>query len=121
MNYNQSFALDWQIKTGTSRRYQMIAQIVRFKSKMTDKEVQKTYKDRSPRYRARPGLKQKYYLKFTETGEHGAVYIWESEKDLEKFQKSELRRTIPTAYQVLGTANVQQAEVVMALRPDKES
>lgn len=88
---------------------------------MTDEEVLKRYKDRSPRYQALPGLKQKYYLKFTETGEHGAVYLWESEKDIEEFHKSELRRTIPDAYQVKGKAEIQQAEVVMALRPVKTS
>jgi len=95
----------------------MIAQIVRFKSKMTDENVQKTYENRAPRYRALSGLKQKFYLKFTETGEHGAVYLWESEKDIEDFRKSDLRRTIPKAYQVDGKADSQLAEVVMALRP----
>ncbi|MGD8747090.1 MAG: YdhR family protein [Balneolaceae bacterium] len=95
----------------------MIAQIVRFKSEMTDEEVQKMYESRSPRYRALPGLKQKIYLRFTETGEHGAVYLWESKKDIEEFRKSELSRTIPTAYQVKGDADIQLAEVAMTLRP----
>ena len=83
---------------------------------MTDEEVHKMYKSRAPRYRALTGLKQKYYLKYTEIGEHGAVYIWESQKDIEKFRKSDLGRTIATAYQVQGAADVRLAEVVMELR-----
>ena len=95
----------------------MIVQIVRFKSRMTKEEVRKMYEDRSPRYRALKGLKQKYYLHFPETDEHGAVYIWKSKKDMEEFAKSDLRRTISTAYQVKGKADTQLAEVVMTLRP----
>jgi len=95
----------------------MIVQIVRFKSRMTDEEVQKTYEDRSPRYRTLPGLVQKYYLTFPETKEHGAVYVWRSEKDIEEFRKSDLSRTIPTAYQVQGSPDVRLADVVMTLRP----
>jgi heme-degrading monooxygenase HmoA len=95
----------------------MIVQIVRFKSRMSREEVRKMYEDRSPRYRALPGLKQKYYLHFPKTDEHGAVYVWESEKDMEEFRKSELRRTISTAYQVKGNSDSQLADVVMTLRP----
>jgi heme-degrading monooxygenase HmoA len=95
----------------------MIVQIVRFKSRMTREEVRKLYEDRSPRYRSLQGLIQKYYLHFPETDEHGAVYVWESEKDMEEFRKSDLRRTISTAYQVKGNAESHLADVVMTLRP----
>jgi len=96
----------------------MIAQIVRFSSEMTEDEVQKMYENRAPRYRALSGLKQKYYLKFPDTDEFGAVYLWESKEDLAKFRKSELCRTIPTAYKVQGTTDVQLAELVMTLRTE---
>ncbi|MEJ2697341.1 MAG: hypothetical protein P8013_11910 [Candidatus Sulfobium sp.] len=95
----------------------MIIQIVRFKSGLSDEEVVTTYEARAPRYRALKGLKQKYYLRFPGTGEHGAVYVWESEADLEEFRESELGRTISTAYKVQGSADVHTAEVVMTLRP----
>jgi heme-degrading monooxygenase HmoA len=96
----------------------MIVQIVRFKSELSDDQVLSTYDARAPRYRALKGLRQKYYLRFPETGEHGAVYLWESEAGLNEFRESELRRTIPTAYQVKGASDIQVAEVVMTLRPD---
>jgi len=53
------------------------------------------YKDRASRYRALPEFVQKYYLNFPEIGEHGAVYVWQSEKDLEEFRNSDLSRSIP--------------------------
>jgi hypothetical protein len=53
----------------------MILQIVRFKSGLTDEEVLKLYNQRAPEYRGLKGLLQTMYLKYTETGEHGAVYI----------------------------------------------
>jgi heme-degrading monooxygenase HmoA len=94
----------------------MVEQIVRFKSSLPDNEVLETYEARAPRYRATKGLVQKYYLRFPETGEHGAVYLWESEEALQEFRASDLARTIPSVYQVQGVADVQVAELVMALR-----
>lgn len=96
----------------------MIIQIVRFKSGLSEADVIKTYESRAPRYRALKGLIQKYYLKFPETGEHGAVYLWESEAALKEFRESELGRTISTAYQVQGTPDIRIGELVMALRSD---
>ena len=99
----------------------MVVQIVRFKSELPDEEVVKTYEARAPQYRALKGLVQKYYLRFAGTGEHGAVYLWESEAALKEFQESELRRTIPSAYKVQGTPDIQTAELIMPLRPRGEN
>ncbi|MGD2046774.1 MAG: hypothetical protein PVJ80_18030 [Gemmatimonadota bacterium] len=99
----------------------MIIQIVRFESRLPDDEVHRVYKERAPRYRALPDLGQKYYLRFTETGEHGAVYVWDSEEALSDFHESDLYRTIPEAYEVRGTPDVQDADVVMTLREVRES
>ena len=92
----------------------MIAMIVRFRSALPDAEVLRLYRSRSDRYRATPGLRQKYYLRF-DTGEHGAVYIWDSLADLDAFRGSELRRSIGSAYQVQGEPEISVAEVVMTL------
>ena len=75
------------------------------------------YKSRAPRYRTLKGLKQKYYLRFIETGEPGAVYLWESEAAMKMFRESELGQTISTAYEVKETPEVLFAEVVMTAHP----
>ena len=93
----------------------MIAMIVRFKSALSDAEVLRVYESRADRYRATKGLRQKYYLRYHDTGEHGAVYIWDSAADLEAFRGSELRRSIASTYQVRGEPEVQTAEVVMVV------
>lgn len=96
----------------------MIIQIVRFKSGLPDEKVLEMYEARSPQYRALAGLRQKYYLRFPETGEHGAVYLWESEADIKAFRQSELGQTISSAYQIKGASQSELAELVMMLRPE---
>ena len=93
----------------------MIAQIVSFRSGLPDEEVLEMYKSRVPQYRKLKGLLQKYYLRFPETGEHGAVYLWESDAALRDFKESELGRTIASAYKIQGTADIRMGEVVLTL------
>ena len=75
----------------------MIAQIVRFRSSLTENEVLELYRSRAPSYRKLEGLIQKHYLRYS-TGEYGAVYLWRSEEDLRKFRESELGKSIATTY-----------------------
>lgn len=93
----------------------MVAQIVRFRSGLTEDEVLERYRSRAHRYRELGGLVQKYYLRYA-TGEHGAVYLWRSEEDLRAFRNSELGRSISDAYRVEGTTEPLTGEVVMTLR-----
>ncbi len=93
----------------------MIIQIVRFKSGLTKEQVLEKYNARAPRYRELKSLKQKYYLRYPETGEYGAVYVWEKESDLKEFRESELGQTISASYKIQGDPEVLIAEVVMTL------
>jgi heme-degrading monooxygenase HmoA len=102
------------------RRVQVIVRIVRFKSGLSDEEVQATYEERAVRFREIPGLVQKYYLRFPETGEYGAVYVWESHRSMEEFSNSELARSIPEAYRVEGMLDAEVADVRLVLRPTPE-
>ena len=73
----------------------MIIQFVKFKSTLSDADVQQVMKDRAPRFRALPGLVQKYYNHEKETGEFTRIYLWDSEQSLREFPQTELARTIP--------------------------
>ncbi len=95
----------------------MIVQIVRFASSLDDAQVVATYQERAPRYRQVPGLLNKYYLSYP-TGEHGAVYVWESPEAMEAFRQGDLARTIADAYQVQGEPQVEVAAVQLVLRPE---
>jgi heme-degrading monooxygenase HmoA len=95
----------------------VIVSLVRFRSKLSDDEVRAMFEERSERYQHVPGLIEKLYLRFRETGEFGAVYVWESEEDLARFRESELARTIPTAYQVEGESSLEIADVPLVVDP----
>jgi heme-degrading monooxygenase HmoA len=97
----------------------VIVSLVRFKSRLSTDEVQATFEERADRYRQVPGLLEKTYLRFRETGEFGAVYVWESEQDLIRFRETDLARTIPDAYQVEGAPASEIADVCLVVQPDR--
>jgi heme-degrading monooxygenase HmoA len=98
----------------------MVIGLVRFKSALSDGEVLKLYEERAPRYRQVPGLLQKYYIKDQKTGEHGAVYVWDSMRSIEEFQNSELSRSIPQTYGIIGEPTIKILNLVYTLRPEKK-
>jgi heme-degrading monooxygenase HmoA len=97
----------------------MIIRLVKFKSALSDSEVLERYDGRAPRYRAQPGLIQKYYIKDDQTDEHGAVYLWDSMKSMRDFEQSELARSIPETYKIVGKARVEIYSTVYTLRPEE--
>jgi heme-degrading monooxygenase HmoA len=94
----------------------VIVSLVRFTSNLSDDEVEEVFEGRADRYRDLPGLVEKIYLRFRETGEFGAVYVWESEEDLLRFRESDLARTIPEVYRVEGAPSVELADVPLVVR-----
>ena len=96
----------------------MVVSIVRFTSKLSPDEVQTTFEDRAGSYRQVPGLVEKIYLRFRDTGEFGAVYVWDSDDALAHFRESELARSIPEAYRVEGGAKIELADVSLVVRHD---
>jgi len=74
------------------REATMHIQLVRYRAGISDKEVQEQFEARSGRYRQVPGLLQKYYVRYRETGEFGGIYVWESEESLNAREKLSSRR-----------------------------
>ena len=98
----------------------MIIQITRFKSGLSDDEATGVMNERAPRFRAVPGLLQKYYTRDDKTGERGAVYVWESEAALAAFRESELAHSMAEAYQIEGEKRVELFDVVLVLRDENK-
>jgi hypothetical protein len=96
---------------------EVLVQIVRYRSGLSDDDVRATVESRAPEYMAVAGLVQKYYLRFPERGEHGGVYLWASGESYQAFRESELARTISGAYRVEGTPHVEIAAVSKVLHP----
>jgi hypothetical protein len=94
----------------------MIIQTVKFKSGLSDAEVQRTMEQRAPQFRALPGLLQKYYVREVDSGEYSGIYLWDCEESLRSFRGSDLARSIPAAYHVVGQPRVETFEVLFPLR-----
>ena len=91
----------------------MVISLVRFKSRLAPDEIQALYQERAHRYRQVPGLLEKVYLRFRDTGEAGAVYLWDSEEALEAFRRGDLSGSIGEAYEVEGSPTFELADVAL--------
>jgi heme-degrading monooxygenase HmoA len=95
----------------------VIVSLVRFTSRLSDDQVQAAFEWRADSYRDVPGLLEKRYLRFRDTGEFGAIYVWESEEALARFRETDLARTIPSVYEVEGLPSSELADVCLVVRP----
>jgi heme-degrading monooxygenase HmoA len=96
----------------------VVVSIVRFRSKLEDDAVEAKFEERADQYRRVPGLVEKIYLRYRESGEYGAIYVWESDEALARFRESELARTIPEAYQVEAAPSSELADVSLVVRSE---
>ena len=94
----------------------MIVQFVQFESSLTEEEVMRVAEERAPQFRAIPALVQKFYLKLDKPNHYGGFYVWKSRQAMMEFRDSELARSIPAAYRVVGTPVVDVHEVMFPLR-----
>ena len=94
----------------------MIIQIIKLKSGLSEDELLKTAKEREPKFKAIPGLIQKYYVKLGQPGQYGGVYVWDSKDSLQAFQQSELAKSIPEAYKLIEAPNIEILDILFQLR-----
>jgi heme-degrading monooxygenase HmoA len=99
----------------------VIIQIVRYKSGLSHEGVAEQFETRAARYREVPGLIQKYYVHFTETGEHGGVYVWESLDSLQNWRETNLAESLEETYKVERPPHQELADVMLVLRTDDAS
>lgn len=98
------------------RGEQVIVQIVRFESALSEEEVLATANERAPRFRAMQGLLQKYYVKVGQPNQYGGIYVWDSMESLKAYRESDLAASIPEAYKVVGQPSVEILETMFQLR-----
>ncbi len=92
--------------------------VVKFGSSLPFDEVKKRYEARMPEFRALPGLLQKYYVHERSTGDVAGIYLWDSQESLDAYLASDLRKSIPAAYEVEGVPRAEAMEVVDILREE---
>jgi hypothetical protein len=96
----------------------MIVQFVQFETSLSEDEVMAVAKERLPEFRAIPDLVQKFYLKLDKPNHYGGFYIWKSREAMLAFRETELAKTIPAAYKIIGTPDVDIYEMVFPLREE---
>lgn len=97
----------------------MLIQIVRYASGLSHDEVVERFEARSSRYREVPGLVQKYYVRYPESDQYGGIYVWDSAESLEACRATNLAGTLAETYQVEGAPQVELAEALLTLHPDR--
>ncbi|MCG6919494.1 MAG: YdhR family protein [Acidobacteria bacterium] len=86
------------------------------KSKLSHDELERRYKERMPQFRDVPGLLQKYYAYDPSTEEWAGIYLWDSEESAAAYLESDLRKTIPSAYELTQPPRVDRFPIVDVLR-----
>ena len=94
----------------------MIIQIIKLKSDLPEQELLKRAKVREPQFKAIPGLIQKYYTKMAESGQYAGIYVWDSKESLKSYRESDLAASIPQAYELIETPNIEILDVLFQLR-----
>ena len=91
---------------------------VRAKSNLDPAALEERLLERRPRFRDVPGLVQKIYGRDESTGEVCGIYFFEDKNALADFRKTELAKTIPTAYEV-EEIRMEIYEMLYPLHPDR--
>lgn len=94
----------------------MILQFIKLKSALPEEDILKKANARKPEFNAIPGLLQKYYVKLNEEGKYGGIYVWESQEALLTFKASDLAKSIPQAYEVIETPEIELMNIMFQLR-----
>jgi len=93
----------------------MIVQLVKFTSSLTEEECTRVAREREQAYRDTPGLIQKFYIKLGAPDTYAGFLVWDSAESLAAFRQTELARTIPEAYGVIGTPEITVGETMFLL------
>ena len=99
-----------------SRSRPMSMLLVKFHTKLDDVQVRRLLDERLPQFRAVPGLIQKYYARESATGDYVGIYLFDTEESLLRYRSSELARSIPAVYEVVGSPRAEVLELLFKLR-----
>ena len=91
---------------------------VRVKSNLDLEELERRLLERFPRFQGVPGLRQKVYGRNEATGDVCGIYFFESEEALASYRKSELARTIASAYEAVDV-RPETYSVLYSLWPER--
>jgi len=93
----------------------MILQMIKLKTNLSEAELLRRAHERAPRFKATPGLLQKYYIKI-DVNHYGGVYVWDSPESLQAHRDSDLAKSIPDAYEIVEAPSIELMNILFQLR-----
>lgn len=96
----------------------MIVQFVQFESSLSEEELMAVARERLPKFRALPDLVQKFYMRLDKPNHYGGFYIWKSREAMMAFRESELAKSIPSAYKIIGAPDIDIYDLMFPLRDE---
>ena len=99
-----------------SNNNEMIIQVIKIQSPLAEEELIERAQKRAEKFRAIPGLVQKFYVRRGGEGAYAGIYIWDSKESMMAFKGSELAKTIPTAYELQGPPEIEISDMLFQLR-----
>ena len=84
---------------------------MRFRSPLPVDELHRLSRESIPKFRALPGLDQKFYVRSDDTGLVGGVYLFESEQAARDYVAGPIVAAVPQRFQVEGEVAVEVLEV----------
>ncbi|GAB3807207.1 hypothetical protein GCM10028798_31310 [Humibacter antri] len=88
---------------------------MRFRSQLSDDDLLRLSRESLPKFRALPGLRQKYYVQNHEDGIVGGVYLFESEREARDYATGPIVAAVPERFGVTGDVSVEVLEVTLTL------
>lgn len=95
---------------------EMVVQYIKLRSDLPEDILIEKATTRAEQFKAIPGLIQKYYVRLSEPGTYGGLYIWDSREAMQAFKSSELAASIPQAYEVVDKPQVEISDLLFILR-----
>lgn len=93
----------------------MVVQIIKLKTNLPEEELLRRAREREPRFKAIPGLLQKYYVKMG-PGKYAGIYVWDSRDSLKSYRESDLAASIPRAYEIIEAPDIEIMDMLFQLR-----
>ena len=90
--------------------------VASFESELRPEDVERTMRERAPRFREVDGLVQKYFFHDEERDRYGAVFLFESAAARDAYLESDLRAGVGEAYAITGTPESFAATLLFPLR-----
>lgn len=92
--------------------------MILYKSAFGIERVKQLFRERSSNYSTVDGLRHKFYLHDPATDQIGGIYVFDAPEQLAAFRRSDLEKSIETAYRFVEPPTIREFDVPLAISDD---